>query len=218
MDRRAFLVTSAAAAAATAIPVGTIVAQPLTVKPTGFWGLSTNDDIYYDLGTENRAEAIAEALGQYPEGGVAIAWCEPVPVTASDLRDAITNHMAGDDSVFEYMIVSDLECGIEDSDYEGDMASTLCSADRTEIVRDIRQALNLALVRAGRPDLIDRDFYEEPMDSDDPVFAVLDKDEVLGAETVAAGMRWFARINLEGAGSRTLTISDEHHLPETEAA
>lgn len=217
MDRRLFLGTSAAAALAAAIPMPAM-ATPEAVVKSGWWGITCNDDIYYPLGVATKEEAIAEAVAQYPNGGVGIAWCDPYKIEASDMRDAITNHMAGDTTDWGECLVRDIIHSNEDADYEGEIEGAIESADSTPLETNIRAALDAALVRHGRPDLVGRDFVESPIDPEDAVLDALNGDDRLDAETRKAAQDWIDANNFQNAGMLTLHVSDEHSLPEIEAA
>lgn len=222
--RRTFIACLMASAAVPAlVPVAADTAplvQPAAVVApvTGFWG-SSHGDIYYDLGLDSKEAALAEMQELYPEGGYTVAWCEPLPISIpDDFGNALAEWMAGSYNHYHFgnAILDRIECCNEDADYEGDFAGELCRVDRVQFFQECRAAFDFALVRAGRLDLIGRDFSKEPLDDLDPIFDQIEKDAALQSALDKATRSWFDRENLWNAGTRTLELSQRTEVPHNE--
>ena len=211
--RRDFISGTSAAIAALAVTPTNTASAVATPEKAGYWGYSLDGEIYNQLDAKTKEEAIAEVLAQSPEGGADVAWCVDRDLSLPDFRDTIANHMAGDETNFIRALVQDAEGANEDADYEGEIGAEICRADTTEFEREARIALDAAMVRYGRPDLIGCDFQKNPLSSDDPVLDLIDHDEKLAQDMTAACARWFDRAGIWNVGGRILDIYDEYKIP-----
>jgi hypothetical protein len=194
-------------------------APPAKVVKPGFWGYSSDGELFYDLGVSSREEAIAECAAQFPEGGVTVAWCTPHDLHQPDWREHVTEYLCGcGGRDLEHIIASAAECAVEDADYEGELGAMIWRSDMAVVAADFTTAIQAAFIRHGRPELIGRDFDEAPLDAEDPMLKAMDEDEALLADLRSACERWYARMDLANAGPLTLHLSDVHEIPYDESA
>lgn len=214
--RRAFLLGTSAAVVAMAVAPSASTAKDVTrVVDHRWWGISYDGEIYNTMTATSKEAAIAEALEECPEGGVEVALCEEIPLCVPDFREQVVEHMFGE-CTLDVALVNAATGACEDADFEGEICAAIADSDTSELVREVRVALDASLARHGRPDLIGRNFYDEPLDPEDALLDKIEADEVLRLALKEAGQRWFDREGFENTGSRTLTLYDEHKIPRTE--
>lgn len=226
--RRTFIACLMASAAVPAlVPVAAdtapLVLPPAVVPPVvtmaGYWGHTNGGDHYYDMGLGSKEAVLAEMNELYPEGGYSVAWCVPIPISVPDDYGAsLAEWMAGCSlrTHFATVILDRIEGYNEDADFEGDFAEELFRVDKIQFFQECRAAFDFALVRAGRLDLIGRDFSKEPLGDTDPVLDQIEKDAALQLSLDKATRSWFDRADLWDAGARTLTVSQETTIPHNE--
>lgn len=225
MNRREVLVGAAAITAAAALPAATPaapVAGAMAPEP-GWWGFSIDDEHWcgpFDSREQALAAAIDEADGYY--AAVETGRCIPIDLHIPDLRDDVINWLAEDatggywwrpDALGDFL-VQEIEGANQDADFEGELSDAFARVDTADLTAAAHAVLDAALMRLGRPDLINlsRMTDDRPPLEDEALLDALGADDLLGADLRVVAEKWATAHDLMDA-PRALTVRQQQTHP-----